>query len=775
MKVAMGAAEGSGALDALVRFMRRVSDDFRHKELMPIKVLFFVQSSTLFVLYPFLTIHMKELGIGVQEAAAMNALSPFIAVLMPPLAGLVADRIGNFRVLLSILSAVGGGVSLLLLLVPPARHHPPFPSTLTMVMLEADTGFSPGGGFFVQPLPEHLPCTFPEHKDGVHPLVLTLSHCGHSCPIQNLTEADFASAPNGTFAGKLSETRVFLPDDFSVGFGCDPNCTLRRPPGGRRPQRGRALFIHASLNRKSDPNATITFMLEGMTSAERGGRNESDPSEEPGDDQDLETGGSDVVSAWIAAYGDGPAELCQPACLVTTPREGVCMEKFAPEAVTNNPKLTFWSYLAIRVLIGAIGGTAFAMFEGAVIALLRRHGADYGLQRIYAAIGAMIASPLSGLLLDAGGATDFRPAFYLYASLKVISGLLVLTIDLEFKSPAKRVVKEVVTALRNWELVTILVAALALGAAWGFLEGFLFWLLQDLGATKMLMGLTVTVGGAAGLPLLALAGPITDRIGHHAVIAISFLVYAIRLLGYSLLVNPWLCLIFEAMEGVTSSLAVTACVTAVASRSTTSTDSSLQGLLGGIYYGVGRGIGSLVGGLLMGALGSKETFRLFSGMCAGVGVVYLWMSRGAFGRRPSKKGSEEEATTAAKDAGEKKLKEAEEGTREAGDERCRKAENGDVKTAKDGEPKTDESEKGGGPKETEKGKKEEEAKENEAGVDEKFQSPEEGGEAKDSEGHVNLALQVDDAGPEGELKAVKAEVADEKVGGVAENNAGSRE
>lgn len=58
------------------------------------------------------------------------------------------------------------------------------------------------------------------------------------------------------------------------------------------------------------------------------------------------------------------------------------------------------------------GGTAFAMFEGAVIAVLREHKADYGLQRIYASIGGMISSPLSGMLIDYAsmgkGFTDFR-------------------------------------------------------------------------------------------------------------------------------------------------------------------------------------------------------------------------------------------------------------------------------------------------------------------------------------------------------------------------------
>lgn len=64
------------------------------------------------------------------------------------------------------------------------------------------------------------------------------------------------------------------------------------------------------------------------------------------------------------------------------------------------------------LLAGVIGGTTFAMFEGAVIAILREQKADYGLQRIYGSIGGMISSPLSGLLIDYAstgkGYTDFR-------------------------------------------------------------------------------------------------------------------------------------------------------------------------------------------------------------------------------------------------------------------------------------------------------------------------------------------------------------------------------
>lgn len=106
---------------------------------------------------------------------------------------------------------------------------------------------------------------------------------------------------------------------------------------------------------------------------------------------------------------------CSRKCLVTSPRKQICSN--SKTTLELDMQLTFWSYLLVRVFIGIVSGTSFAMFEGAVIAILREHKADYGLQRIYATIGGMISSPLSGWLIDFAsegkGYTDFR-FFFLF-------------------------------------------------------------------------------------------------------------------------------------------------------------------------------------------------------------------------------------------------------------------------------------------------------------------------------------------------------------------------
>lgn len=45
-----------------------------------------------------MTIHMKSLGISVEETAIIYGVSPLFAILAPYAMGMIADKLGNFKV-----------------------------------------------------------------------------------------------------------------------------------------------------------------------------------------------------------------------------------------------------------------------------------------------------------------------------------------------------------------------------------------------------------------------------------------------------------------------------------------------------------------------------------------------------------------------------------------------------------------------------------------------------------------------------------------------------
>ena len=63
------------------------------------------------------------------------------------------------------------------------------------------------------------------------------------------------------------------------------------------------------------------------------------------------------------------------------------------------------------------------------------------------------------------------------------------------------------------EVLAFLGAFLMAGILWGYLENFLFWHLEDLGATKFLMGISLAIGTLAGVPITIFSKLIIKTMG----------------------------------------------------------------------------------------------------------------------------------------------------------------------------------------------------------------------------------------------------------------------
>ena len=102
-------------------------------KLLPLKFTLFFFNGASFAIMPYLTIHMKDIGINDVDIALMYAILPFCVFIAPPVVGFFADKLGNYiRVLL--MSIIGCAFfHTLLLAVPTNLHHVDYPET-TMTM-----------------------------------------------------------------------------------------------------------------------------------------------------------------------------------------------------------------------------------------------------------------------------------------------------------------------------------------------------------------------------------------------------------------------------------------------------------------------------------------------------------------------------------------------------------------------------------------------------------------------------------------------------------------
>merc|ERR1712088_1045664 len=98
--------------------LRFLWEDLTKTHLLWVKIIFFLQSASLVTLYPYLTLHLKSLGYTIEDASLVNSVIPVADIFGPPLAGFLADKLGNFRLFMAFLTLLNGASSLLLLAIP---------------------------------------------------------------------------------------------------------------------------------------------------------------------------------------------------------------------------------------------------------------------------------------------------------------------------------------------------------------------------------------------------------------------------------------------------------------------------------------------------------------------------------------------------------------------------------------------------------------------------------------------------------------------------------
>ncbi|XP_042874834.1 major facilitator superfamily domain-containing protein 6-like isoform X2 [Penaeus japonicus] len=429
-----------------------------------------------------------------------------------------------------------------------------------------------------------------------------------ACGVDDLRSLGLQSPAECDFVKGLAE--------FSVTFTNCTQCELFSSAGGPPSRLGKLEGKEATVTLRSDVNATL-LTVQGWSCPETL--------------VEVDGLGDPSLEAYNVS-SSSKASPCAGGCVGVSRREGVCSNNYT--MVDNAPMTTLAGYLVVRLLNIFTIATTGTLFNGAAVAILQKHNGDYGLQRVYGSLGSIVLTPISGVLIDvvsdASGRQDFRPAFFLYFGLKLAGCICILFLKLDFKMPSNQVVKDFRSIIKRPEIVTFFMVMLISGACFGVLDTFLFWLLQDMGAKKSLMGITVSVGTAAGIPVLLVSGQIIQKLGHVNTIILGFAFYVIRMLGYSLITNPWWSLPFEMLECFTVSLMSTAAVTYTADLSTPATIASLQGMYGGLHYGVGRGLGSLLGGFLIGPLGIRTTFRIMAIVCLVTCITYFFVNRSFF-------------------------------------------------------------------------------------------------------------------------------------------------
>ncbi|PKO19054.1 MAG: hypothetical protein CVU39_00450 [Chloroflexi bacterium HGW-Chloroflexi-10] len=287
--------------------------------------------------------------------------------------------------------------------------------------------------------------------------------------------------------------------------------------------------------------------------------------------------------------------------------------------ILSAAKTFVWLILAV-VLFSFFSSPIMPLVDSTTMNLLGGEKERYGRIRLWGAVGWGIAAPIVGGLIELGSVIW---SFWSYAGLLGLGFLAAIKIP-ERKQVGKTPHAHIRLFLHDPRWLFFLTVSFCGGMVLSMSGNFLFIFLQDLGADKFTLGLSLTIATLSELPILFFSSRLLLRWNAQQLMGAALLFVVIRTLAYSFVVDPWLVLLIQLLHGPTFALMWVAGVSYVNKIAPTGLEATAQGLFSGVMLGVGSAIGAFLGGFLYEHIGIVGMFRVAS-LVALIGVCFMFL------------------------------------------------------------------------------------------------------------------------------------------------------
>ncbi len=282
---------------------------------------------------------------------------------------------------------------------------------------------------------------------------------------------------------------------------------------------------------------------------------------------------------------------------------GAIIAGFAIQAVHN------FEWLIPAVIIYAFFfSTILPFMDGAVMSMLGEQRSQYGKLRLWGAVGWGLAAPLTGAFIERSGILWL---FWIYAIVLFASLLVGMQIPLSqghASEPFWLGVHKLIRPRILHFLALMFVGGLCIAA----LSTFLFLYMETLGASKTLMGFSLTFATISELPMFFFSDRLLRYWGARGLFLFGLSAYILRFLLYSFITVAWPILFIQLLHGATFSTMWVAAVSYASEIAPPGLGATAQGLVSTIMFGIGSAAGALLGGVFYQDFGGAWMFRIMA-------------------------------------------------------------------------------------------------------------------------------------------------------------------
>ncbi|XP_067134755.1 major facilitator superfamily domain-containing protein 6-like isoform X1 [Centruroides vittatus] len=273
----------------------------------------------------------------------------------------------------------------------------------------------------------------------------------------------------------------------------------------------------------------------------------------------------------------------------------------------------FWLFFLANVFAGVGRRTLHSLTDALCYDMLDGKTGNYGKQRLWGSVGRSVSPVLTGYLLDvttSNNEKNYSVAIYVMATFLVIDIIAIMRLDLKSnkKQTSKTICKDVCSSYSELRNVVFGVAVCMNGILSGLYFVYFFWFLSEIGATGLLIGLSVLIRLVTEVPCFFYAGKIINKIGHFNSVIIAFVAFSVRFFAYVYIYNPWIVLPVEFTHGLTFGIFYASMTSFAKKSAIPGTEATVQGVLGALFDGLGMAIGNILGGLGFDYYGARTTF-----------------------------------------------------------------------------------------------------------------------------------------------------------------------
>ncbi len=282
--------------------------------------------------------------------------------------------------------------------------------------------------------------------------------------------------------------------------------------------------------------------------------------------------------------------------------------------------------IAARALTG-LGFGAFAPAARAVVANIDPSRAGERLGRLAAIeTSGFVTGPVIGAALNEIWGLDAPFIFLSIVLICMLPGLTKIQLSVERALPrgSRLVAARAILSRRE------AVGAILLGAAMFFPAGMYeaIWarFMEDLGASTLFVGISLTMYGIPFAFTASTAGKLIDRIGPWRAAGFGISVIIPMTFFYGFLTSPWLLMGLAMVEAVGQGVGSPACQAAMVKATYESERATGQGMVGAAQT-FGAGLAALVAAPLYAGPGPEETFMIVACVVAVLGSAAFLLGR----------------------------------------------------------------------------------------------------------------------------------------------------